>query len=100
MSKFQPMELIDKMSGKFHSKSKFYAAERYGTQFTGKIGDNDTPPTQAQVAQRERFAQAKANVQALSTEDVAAYREAFRKSPGKYKTLQGYMLAKEMAKLS
>ena len=100
MSKFQPMELIDKMSGKFHSKSKFYAAERYGTQFTGKIGDNDTPPTQAQVAQRERFAQAKANVQALSTEDVAAYREAFRKSPGKYKTLQGYMLAKEMAKLA
>ena len=40
------------------------------------------------------------HVQALSTEDVAAYREAFRKSPGKYKTLQGYMLAKEMAKLS
>ena len=100
MSKFQPMELIDKMSGKFHSKSKFYAAERYGTQFTGKIGDNDTPPTEAQVAQRERFAQAKANVAALSTEDIAAYREAFRKSPGKYKTLQGYMLAKEMAKLS
>ena len=100
MSKFQPMELIDKMSGKFHSKSNFYAAERYGTQFTGKIGDNDTPPTEAQVAQRERFAQAKANVAALSTEDLAAYREAFRKSPGKYKTLQGYMLAKEMAKLS
>ena len=100
MSKFQPMELIDKMSGKFHSNSKFYAAERYGTQFTGKIGDNDTPPTEAQVAQRERFAQAKANIAALSTEDIAAYREAFRKSPGKYKTLQGYMLAKEMAKLS
>ena len=98
MSKFQPMELIDKMSGKFHSKSKFYAAERYGTQFTGKIGDNDTPPTQAQVAQRERFAQAKANVQALSTEDVAAYKEAFAKQR-KYKTLQGYMLAQEMAKL-
>ena len=99
MSKFQPMELIDKMSGKFHSKSKFYAAERYGTQFTGKIGDNDTPPTQAQVAQRERFAQAQANVQALSTEDVAAYKDAYKKYPGKYKTLQGYMLAKEMEKL-
>ena len=100
MSKFQPMELIDKMSGKFHSKSKFYAAERYGTQFTGKIGDNDTPPTQAQVAQRERFAQAKANVAALTPEEVTAYKEAFKKYPGKYKTLSGYMLAKEMAKLS
>ena len=99
MSKFQPMELIDKMSGKFHSKSKFYAAERYGTQFTGKIGDNDTPPTQAQVAQRERFAQAKANVAALSPEEVTAYKEAFKKYPGKYKTLNGYMLAKEMAKI-
>ena len=99
MSKFKPMELIDKMSGKFHSKSKFYAAERYGTQFTGLVPVNDTPPTEAQVTQRERFRQAKANVKALSTEQVSAYREAFRKSPGKYKTLQGYMLAKEHQKL-
>ena len=99
MSKFKPMELIDKMSGKFHSKSKYYAAERYGTQFTGLVPVNDTPPTEAQVTQRERFRQAKANVKALSTEQVSAYREAFRKSPGKYKTLQGYMLAKEMEKI-
>ena len=87
------------MSGKFHSKSKFYAAERYGTQFTGLVPVNDTPPTEAQITQRERFRQAKANVQALTTEQVSAYREAFRKSPGKYKTLQGYMLAKEHQKL-
>ena len=60
---------------------------------------NDTPPTEAQITQRERFRQAKANVQALTTEQVSAYREAFRKSPGKYKTLQGYMLAQEMEKL-
>jgi hypothetical protein len=99
MSKFKPMELIDKMSGKFHSKSKFYAAERYGTQFTGLVPVNDTPPTEAQITQRERFRQAKANVQALSSEEVAAYREAYKKNPGKYKTLNGYMLAKEMAKL-
>ena len=99
MSKFKPMELIDKMSGKFHSRSKYYAAVRYGTQFTGLVPVNDTPPTEAQVTQRERFRQAKANVQALSTEQVSAYREAFRKSPGKYKTLQGYMLAKEMEKI-
>ena len=93
------MELIDKMSGKFHSNSKFYAAERYGTQFTGKIGANDTPPTEAQVAQRERFAQAKANVAQLTPEQVTAYQEAFAKQH-KYKSLQGYMLAQEMAKLS
>ena len=99
MSKFKPMELIDKMSGKFHSKSKFYAAERYGTQFTGLVPVNDTPPTEAQITQRERFRQAKANVQALSTEEVAAYREAYKKNPGKYKTLQGYILAQEIKKL-
>ena len=99
MSKFKPMELIDKMSGKFHSKSKFYAAERYGTQFTGLVPVNDTPPTEAQITQRERFRQAKANVQALSSEEVAAYREAYKKNPGKYKTLNGYMQAQEMAKL-
>ena len=99
MARFKPMELIDKMSGKFHSKSKFYAAERYGTQFTGLVPVNNTPPTEAQITQRERFRQAKANVQTLSSEQVSAYRETFRKSPGKYKTLQGYMLAKEMEKL-
>ena len=99
MSKFKPMELIDKMSGKFHSNSKFYAAERYGTQYTGKIGDNDSPPTEAQVAQRERFTQAKTNVSQLTPEQVTAYREAFAKQ-NKYKSLQGYMLAQEMAKLS
>jgi hypothetical protein len=93
------MELIDKMSGKFHSNSKFYAAERYGTQYTGKIGDVATPPTEAQIAQRERFAQAKANVSQLTPEQLTAYQEAFKKQ-SKYKSLQGYMLAQEMAKLS
>jgi CTP-dependent riboflavin kinase len=99
MSKFKPMELIGEMHGKFHGDSEYYAAERYGTQFTGKIGYNPYPPTEKQTTQRERFAQAKANVAALSPEEVTAYKEAFKKHPGKYKTLNGYMLAKEMAKL-
>ena len=54
MAKFKPMELIDEMHGKFHGDSEYYAAVRYGTQFTGKIGENPYPPTPAQVAQRER----------------------------------------------
>ena len=99
MAKFKPMELIDKMSGKFHSKSKFYAAERYGTQFTGLVPVNDTPPTEAQITQRERFRQAKANVATLTPEQIAEYREAFKRYPGKYKTLQGYILAQEIKKL-
>ena len=99
MSKFKPMELIGEMHGKFHGDSEYYAAERYGTQFTGKIGYNPYPPTEKQIAQRERFAQAKANVAALSPEEVTAYKEALKKQR-KYKTLQGYMLAKEIAKLA
>ncbi len=99
MSKFKPMELIKVMRGKFHGDSEYYAAERYGTQYTGKSGEYEDAPTDAQLTQRERFAQAKANVMALSPEEVAAYKEAFKTKPGKYKSLQGYMLAKEMAKL-
>ena len=98
MAKFKPMELIDEMHGKFSGDSEYYAAVRYGTQFTGKIGENPNPPTDAQIAQRERFAQAKANVAKLSAEDIAAYQEAFKKQR-KYTTLQGYMLAMEMAKI-
>ena len=99
MSKFKPMELIDKMSGKFHSKSKYYAAEKYGTQYTGLVGEITVPPTEKQVTNREKFTTARANVATLTEEQIAAYREAFRKSPGKYKSLQGYIFAMERKKL-
>ena len=100
MAFFKPMELIDKMSGKFHSKSKYYAAEKYGTQYTGLVGEITIPPTEKQVANREKFTTARANVAALSEEQIAAYSEAFRKNPGKYKSLQGYIFAQERKKLS
>ena len=53
MAKFKPMELIGEMHGKFSGKSEYYAAERYGTQYTGKIGENTTPPTPAQTQTRQ-----------------------------------------------
>ena len=93
------MELIDKMSGKFHSKSKYYAAEKYGTQYTGKIGEVTVPPTENQLTVREKFTQARQNVLALSEEEKTTYAAAFKRSPGKYKSLQGYMIAMEYAKL-
>ena len=99
MSKFKPMELIDKMSGKFHSKSKYYAAEKYGTQYTGKIGEVTVPPTENQLTVREKFTQARQNVLALTEEEKTTYAAAFKRSPGKYKSLQGYMIAMEYAKL-
>ena len=65
MARFKPMELIDKMSGKFHSKSKYYAAEKYGTQYTGLVGEITVPPTEKQVTNREKFTTARANMAAL-----------------------------------
>ena len=86
--------------GKICKHSDIIFKEMYGTQFTSQICNPYTgEPSAAQVAQKERFRQAKENVQALSTEDVAAYKAAYKNNPGKYKTLQGYMLAQEMAKI-
>ena len=99
MAKFKPMELMSEVHGKFSSDSEYYAAEKYGTQYTGKIGEITVPPTQNQLDAQEKFATARAAVLALSQEDKAAYAAAFKKNPGKYKSLQGYMIAKEYAKI-
>ena len=100
MAKFKPMELIQEMHGKFHGDSEYYAAERYGTQYTGKIGEIKVPPTQNQLDAQQRFATARQNVVAVSESEKSAYAAAFKKNPGKYKSLQGYMIAKEYEKLA
>ena len=99
MAKFKPMELMSEVHGKFSGDSEYYAAEKYGTQYTGKIGEIKVPPTQNQLDAQEKFATARQNVVALSEEEKSAYAAAFKKNPGKYKSLQGYMIAKEYEKL-
>ena len=66
MAKFKPMELIDKMHGKFSGESEYYAAEKYGTQYTGKVGEITVPPTEAQVQNCSKFATARANMLSAS----------------------------------
>ena len=100
MAIFKPMELMSEVHGKLHSKSKYYAAQKYGTQYTGLVGEVTVPPTEKQISNRENFATARANVLALSPEEISAYQEAFKKNPGKYKSLNGYIFAKEYEKLS
>ena len=90
---------MSEVHGKFSGDSEYYAAEKYGTQYTGKIGEITVPPTQNQLDAQERFATARQNVAALSESEKSAYAAAFKKNPGKYKSLQGYMIAKEYAKL-
>ncbi len=91
---------MSEVHGKFSGDSEYYAAEKYGTQYTGKIGEITVPPTQNQLDAQQRFATARKNVVALSEEDKATYAAAFKKSPGKYKSLQGYMIAQEYMKLA
>ena len=90
---------MSEVHGKFSSDSEYYAAEKYGTQYTGKIGEITVPPTQNQLDAQQRFATARQNVAALSESEKSAYAAAFKKNPGKYKSLQGYMIAKEYAKI-
>ena len=99
MAKFKPMELIDVMRGKFHSKSKYYAAEKYGTQYTGLVGEITVPPTEKQITNREKFTTARANMATLTEEQIAEYATAFKRNPGKYKSLNGYIFAMEYAKI-
>ena len=99
MARFKPMELIDEMHGKFSGKSEYYAAEKYGTQYTGKIGEIKVPPTQTQLDNRANFATARANMLLLTPEQIEEYKTAFRKNPDKYKSLQGYIFAQERKKL-
>ena len=91
---------MSEVHGKLHSKSKYYAAEKYGTQYTGLVGEITVPPTEKQTSNRENFATARANMLALTKEELAAYKEAFKKNPGKYKSLNGYIFAQERKKLS
>ena len=90
---------MSEVHGKFSGDSEYYAAEKYGTQYTGKIGEIKVPPTQKQLEAQEKFGTARKNVAALSESEKSTYKEAFRKNPGKYKSLQGYMIAKEYEKL-
>ena len=99
MARFKPMELIGEIHGKFSGESEYYAAEKYGTQYTGKIGEITVPPTEPQVQNRGKFATARANTLMLSEEQKAEYQAAFRKAPGKYKSLNGYIFAQERKKL-
>ena len=99
MAKFIPMDLLKSLKGKVCMHSDTYFANRYGTNYTGKICNPYTgDPSQLQTAQRTKFASARAAVKALTTEQKEAYKTAF-KAQRKYKSLQGYMFAQEFAKI-
>ena len=100
MAKFKPIEVLKSLSGKVCGHSDMYFAEKKGTRYTGKICNPRTKAYSAdELARQSKFAAATAAVKALTSEQKAAYAEAFA-GQKKYKTLYGYMFAQEYAKLA
>ena len=100
MSQIKPMGLVESMSGKLCGHSDIYFFRKNGKVFSGKMcNPSKKEPTANQTAQRAKFAQARAAVKALTSEQKAAYEESF-KHQSKYPSLHGYIFAMEYAKLS
>ena len=100
MAKIIPMDLLSSLSGKVCGHSDISFAKKGKTQYTMKrCNPRTTPYTEAELARQEKFAQVRAAMKALSEEQKAEYAAQFKKSPGKYTTLNGYIFAKEYEKL-
>ena len=100
MAKIIPMDLLSSLSGKVCGHSDISFAKKGKTQYTMKrCNPRTTPYTEAELARQEKFAQVRTNIKALSEEQKAEYAAQFKKYPGKYTTLNGYIFAKEYEKL-
>ncbi len=101
MSKIKLEVPFQSFRGKVCKHSQIIFKQMYGTRFTSQICNPYTgAPSEAQTAQKNKFKNAQAAVKALSAQERAAYTDAFKKNPGKYRTLNGYILAQELKKLS
>ena len=102
MSKIKLEAPFRSFRGKICKHTDIIFKEMYGTKFTSQICNPYTGgPTQAQTDQMTKLSTAVATVDALAPQQVQTYETAFKKArrSGKYKTLRGYMIAQEMAKL-
>ena len=94
------MDLVKSLSGKLCGHSDISFAKKGDTQYTMKrCNPRTTPYTEAELARQEKFAQVRAAMKALSEEQIAEYAAQFKKYPGKYSTLNGYIFAKEYEKI-
>ena len=99
MAKYVPIEMVKEYHGKICEHSDVYFAKKGKTLYTGKVCNPRTKPfSAAELARQEKFAQARAAVKALTSEQKATYAEAFANQK-KYSTLNGFMFAEEYAKI-
>ena len=100
MAKYIPMDLLSSLSGKVCGHSDISFAKRGNTMYTQKrCNPRTTPYTEAELARQQKFAQVRTAMKALTPEQLADYAAAFKKYPGKYTTLNGYIFAKEYEKI-
>lgn len=102
MSKIIPIDFLCSLHGKLNKDSEYYFQERYGVTFTGqrkKPRNLETHPyTAAELVTQQKFRRTKKAMQGLSDAEKEAYREAYGQQSA-YKSLQGYIFAREYAKL-
>lgn len=101
MAKIKPMILIESMWGKVCSHSDTYFALRNGTQYTGtRCNKRTTPFTENELKNQTKFKTAHAAAvtrlrdASQHANDIAAF-----KQQKKYKTILGYLIADEYAKI-
>ena len=88
--------------GKICKHSNIIFAQRKGTQYPSQLCNPRTKPfSEAEVARQTKFKQAvtNANTALADSTQKAAY-EAEYKAQSKYKSLRGYVIAQEYAKLA
>lgn len=100
MATFQTEAPFDEYRGKICKHSRIIHKKVYDTLYTSQIcHPYEGEPSAAQLAQREKFKQARANALALSEAENAAYRTRFKKQQ-EYHSFLGFKIAMEMKKLS
>ena len=104
MATYQVIDLVKSWSGKICEHSDFYLAYNGKTGYSGKICNprdlSKKPYSEAELAVRQRFKQAREAVNALTAEQIQEYQKQWEAQKTiKYVTLRGFMFAKEYAKL-
>ena len=101
MAKIKPMILIEQMHGKVCTHSDTYFALRNGVQYTGtRCNKRRTPFTENELKNQTKFKTAHAAAvtrlrdASQHANDIAAF-----KQQKKYKTILGYLIADEYAKI-
>ncbi len=102
MSKINLEAPFTAFRGKICKHSKIIFAQRKGTQYTSQICNPRTKAySEEELARQGKFKQAVVNANAALADATqkAAYETAF-KAQNKYKSLRGYVIAKEYEKLA